>query len=92
MHRPNPTPRRCKEKHGHAATFARGQVVLTTAHLCQCHPLCAIRSHLLATCQRCHLRIDRQLHAQHRKDTLARRKKETLTPKPQSETINKRPP
>jgi hypothetical protein len=91
MHRPNPLPRRCTEKHGHAATFARGRVILTTAHLCHCQPLCAIHSHLLATCPRCHLRIDRKLHAAHRKQTLARRKKELLTSTPERATITTRP-
>lgn len=91
MHRPNPNPRRCTEKHGAHATFARGRVILTTAHLCQCHPLCAIRSHLLACCQRCHLRIDRKLHAQRRKETLATKKNPPLTSTHHRETITTRP-
>jgi hypothetical protein len=39
--------------------------MLTVAHLCACAPLCAEPSHLLAMCQRCHLRTDIVLHMQH---------------------------
>ena len=37
-------------------------IVLTVAHQCQCEPLCANPDHLLALCQRCHLRQDLPLH------------------------------
>jgi hypothetical protein len=74
MHRPNPKPRRCTERHGQPARWARGTVTLTTAHLCQCNPPCATPTHVIAACQRCHLRLDRKLHAAHRRSTLAKRK------------------
>jgi len=53
--------RRCVELHGQPAVYARGQVVLTTAHLNHDETDCA-DDNLLAACQRCHLRIDRQHH------------------------------
>lgn len=53
--------RRCVERHGEPAKFARGRVVLTTAHRnhdeADCRP-----ENLWAGCQRCHLRYDRQHH------------------------------
>jgi len=73
MHTPNPTPRRCVERHGKPGYFTKGKIVLTVAHLCQCSPPCTNPAHVIATCQRCHLRIDRALHAAHRKETLKRR-------------------
>ena len=57
-----PAPRRCTERHMEPAKFARGKVVLTTAHLCTCDPLCAIAEHVKAMCNRCHLRVDIALH------------------------------
>jgi hypothetical protein len=68
LHRTHPGPRRCEERDGQPAKWAKGIVVLTVAHLnapggpCQCDPLCAIEEHLKAMCQRCHLRYDVQLH------------------------------
>lgn len=58
IHQPNPMPRRCAEVHGQPALHFRGRVILTTAHLCKCDPPCALGSHVLAMCQRCHLRVD----------------------------------
>lgn len=69
LHPPNPTLRRCVERNATKARFAKGRVVLTIAHLCKCDPLCSDTSHLIAACQRCHLRIDSKLHAQHRLQT-----------------------
>lgn len=66
LHRRSPAPRRCCERHGHKALWARGTVRLTVAHLCSCLPLCANPAHVKAMCQRCHLRVDRFLHAKHR--------------------------
>lgn len=42
------------------------KVILTVAHLCQ-DRRCSTWSHLLAMCQRCHLRYDRGQHAETRK-------------------------
>jgi len=66
LHTPNPKPRRCTERHHDAAQWARGKIILTVAHLCTCDPPCTNPSHVIAACQRCHLRIDSQLHAAHR--------------------------
>jgi hypothetical protein len=66
MHTPNPNPRRCVEAHRQPARWFHGRVTLTVAHLCTCTPLCAIHEHVIAACQRCHLRIDRYKHAQAR--------------------------
>ena len=69
LHRTHPGPRRCVERHGQPAVWAQGVVVLTVAHLCTCDPLCAEESHVKACCQRCHLRIDLQLHQSHAAET-----------------------
>ena len=59
---------RCVEKNGRKAFFAKGKIVLTTAHLnaaggpCQCDPLCDDLTHLKSMCQRCHLRYDAPMH------------------------------
>jgi hypothetical protein len=73
LHRTTGGPRRCVERHGEPAKWARGKVILTTAHLCH-NPACRIRKHLKAMCQRCHLRYDVKLHTQHRRE---RRERET---------------
>ena len=66
LHSTHPGPRRCLERDGQPAQFARGTVVLTTAHQCNCCPLCSDPGHLKAMCNRCHMRIDIALHYQHR--------------------------
>ena len=65
LHCTHPGPRRCAEVNHMPAQWARGKVVLTVAHICACDPPCAIADHVLACCQRCHLRIDRALHQRH---------------------------
>lgn len=65
-HVPNPIQRRCCEMHHKPARWFRGRVVLTVAHLCDCEPPCAIAGHVIAACQKCHLRIDRFRHAARR--------------------------
>ena len=66
----HPAARRCVEMNGQKAEWSRGRVVLTVAHLnypggpCQCDPLCSIDDHVIACCQRCHLRIDRERHGE----------------------------
>lgn len=68
LHQTTPGPRRCCEYNGIPGVFTSGRIVLTTAHLnaegdiCQCDPLCINPDHVLALCQRCHLRYD---HARH---------------------------
>ena len=54
--------RRCEERNGEPAKWARGRVVLTVAHLDHTPENCD-DSNLRAMCQRCHLRYDRHHHA-----------------------------
>lgn len=62
LHRTTPGPRRCCERHGDTAQWAKGKVVLTIAHLN--HDTQDNRpENLKAMCQRCHLRYDADLHA-----------------------------
>lgn len=73
-----PGTRRCVERDGLPAKWAKGRVMLTVAHLnakggpCQCSPLCSNPDHVKAMCQRCHLRYDRERHA----DSVARQRDE----------------
>jgi len=69
LHRTHPGPRRCVERDRTPAQFARGQVILTVAHLCDCNPPCADERHVKAMCNRCHLRVDSLLHQQHAAET-----------------------
>lgn len=69
LHRTHPGPRRCAERQGTAAQWAKGRIVLTVAHLCACKPLCAEEPHVKAMCQRCHLRTDQALHIRHAAQT-----------------------
>lgn len=50
--------RRCVERHGEPAVYARGTVILTTMHLDH-HPENCEDANLQAACQRCHNRYDR---------------------------------
>lgn len=85
LHRTNPGPRRCTELHGANAQWAKGKIVLTIAHLnypggpCDHVNPCDDPSHLKAMCQRCHLRMDRELHIANGKATRERKKLESLT-------------
>jgi hypothetical protein len=78
LHGPEPTlfskggVRRCVERDGEAAKWAKGRVMLTVAHLnakggpCACSPLCANPDHVKALCNRCHLRYDVDRHVESR--------------------------
>jgi hypothetical protein len=57
LHRTTGGPRRCEERHGEAAKWARGVVMLTVAHLNH-QPEDCRDENLKAMCQRCHLRYD----------------------------------
>lgn len=59
---------RCRERHHTPAIFAKGRIKLSVAHLCRCTPPCRDPNHVIAACQRCHLRIDRYKHARTRHD------------------------
>ncbi len=80
LHRTNPGPRRCTERNGEDAQWAKGKVVLTVAHLdaegdvCECDPLCSNETHLRAMCQRCHLRYDHPKHMANSRRTRFERK------------------
>jgi hypothetical protein len=63
------TTGRCVEINGKPAKFAKGIIVLTTAHICKCDPPCGILTHLLHMCQRCHLRTDIDQHMANAKKT-----------------------
>lgn len=55
--------RRCAEYHGERAMWAKGRIVLTIAHLD--HDVTHNDDdNLKAMCQRCHLRLDREQHAE----------------------------
>lgn len=73
LHRTNPGPRRCVERHGEPAKWAKGMVILTVAHLNHqpedCRP-----ENLRAMCQRCHLRYDHDHHQRNAYETRRRGK------------------
>jgi hypothetical protein len=54
---------RCVEKQGRKAFFAKGKIILTVAHLDHTPENCG-DDNLKAMCQRCHLRYDREHHAE----------------------------
>lgn len=54
--------RRCEEKHNEPAKWAKGNVILTTAHLNHI-PEDVRDENLKAMCNRCHLRMDKEHHA-----------------------------
>lgn len=58
--------RRCVERHGQPARWARGRIVLTVMHLNH-DKTDSRRKNLLAACQRCHLRYDRTLRSERRR-------------------------
>lgn len=65
LHRTHPGPRRCTERQGTPAKWARGRVMLTTAHVNNPDPQDCRDDNLKQMCQRCHLRIDLPLHMKH---------------------------
>lgn len=78
LHRDHPGPRRCEERNGKPAKWAKGKVVLTVAHLNH-DPQDCRDDNLKAMCQRCHLRYDAKLHAAH-SDRTRRTKKAKAAP------------
>jgi hypothetical protein len=64
-------PRRCEERHGEPAKWAKGKIVLTVAHLGDPSPENCADDNLKAMCQRCHLRYD---HPQHMANARATRR------------------
>lgn len=72
LHKDHPGPRRCTERNGEPARYAKGKVMLTTAHLCH-DESCGNLDHLRHMCQRCHLRYDTKLHQKHARETRRRK-------------------
>lgn len=68
LHRMTPGPRRCIERNGEPAKWAKGKIILTVAHLNHTPEDCR-EENLKAMCQRCHLRYDMELHQRHAADT-----------------------
>lgn len=66
LHRTHPGPRRCVERHGEPAVWAKGRIVLTVAHLNH-EPSDCRDENLRAMCQRCHLRYDVTHHMKNAK-------------------------
>jgi hypothetical protein len=54
--------KRCIERNGEPAIYARGKVVLTVAHFPDHAPENCADENLIHACNRCHLRMDRQHH------------------------------
>lgn len=73
LHKDHPGPRRCTERNGENARWAKGRVVLTTAHLCQ-DESCGDLEHLRHMCQRCHLRYDSKQHQKNARETRMKKK------------------
>jgi hypothetical protein len=73
LHKDHPGPRRCVERNGQSAKWAKGKVVLTTAHLCH-DSMCSNMRHLKHMCNRCHLRYDVKQHMQNAAKTRRERK------------------
>ena len=67
--------RRCEERNGEKAKWAKGKIILTVAHLN--HDIPDVRDeNLRAMCQRCHLRYDVKHHQKNAAET--RRKKRII--------------
>lgn len=74
LHNRTRGPRRCEERHGESAKWAKGRVVLTVAHLNHAPSDCR-EENLKAMCNRCHLRMDSK-HHQRNAATTRQKKKE----------------
>lgn len=68
LHKTNPGTRRCIERNGEKARWAKGKVMLTTAHLCH-DSTCGRLDHLKHMCNRCHLRLDTPQHVANARKT-----------------------
>jgi len=75
LHRTHPGPRRCEERNGEKAKWARGKIVLTVAHMDH-DTMNNDAANLRAMCQRCHLRYDHKHHMQNAAITRRRQKVE----------------
>lgn len=75
LHRDHPGPRRCEERNGQPAKWAKGRVVLTVSHRNHT-PEDVADSNLADLCQRCHNRYDRK-HRQRNAAQTRRARKQT---------------
>lgn len=75
LHRTTGGPRRCEERNGEPAKWAKGKVVLTVAHLDHQPENCA-DDNLRTLCQRCHLRYDQAHHVANASRTRRERKEQ----------------
>ena len=66
---------RCVERNGEPAIFAKGKIVLTTAHVLNDDPMDCRDQNLAHLCQRCHLRLDVKLH---KKNSAATRRRKRI--------------
>jgi len=78
LHQTTPGPRRCQERNGEKARWAKGKVILTVAHLDH-DTTHGDPARLKAMCQRCHLRYDAKHHAKNARATRLR-KRELVEP------------
>lgn len=83
LHRDHPGPRRCVERNGEPAKWARGKVVLTVAHLDH-DPgnwdVKKLKERVRAMCNRCHLRYDTKHHQANAKATRKAKQKQVEIP------------
>lgn len=68
---------RCEARHGEAHPFTGSKVILTTAHLNHTPEDCRPEN-LKAGCQRCHLRYDKDHHAETRRKNKEKQRKREL--------------
>lgn len=66
--------KRCEERNGEPAKWARGKVILTVAHYPDMDPANSADDNLLALCNRCHLRVDVDHHMANARATRNRRR------------------
>lgn len=69
LHRTTGGPHRCEERHRQKAKWARGIVILTTAHLCRDSQCADVEKCLRHMCNRCHLRYDLPQHMKNAAET-----------------------
>ena len=69
--------KRCEERQGQPAKWAKGNVILTVAHLDHTPEHCD-DSNLKAMCQRCHLRYDAAHHRKNAEQTRGARRAKAI--------------
>lgn len=69
--------KRCEERQGQPAKWAKGKVILTVAHLDHTPEHCD-PANLMAACQRCHLRYDAAQHRKNAEQTRGQRRAKAI--------------